>query len=432
MTLRNIPKDWKWKRLDGLVSRFDAGVSVNGGDRAANAHEFGVLKVSAVTEGTFLPEENKVIDGAELVRARLNPKSNRVVMSRANTPSLVGASAYIHGEHPNLFLSDKLWQLEPRHEANFSMRWLGFVLGSPAFRKRLGEIATGSSQSMKNISKESVMQLMLPVPPAEEQGRIAGVLDTWETAIRKIEQLIAAKKRLHEALSGKLLFGLKRLRRCGASEPKSLHWFLMSGEWPVVAIGQVAREVSAGRGEAADLPVLSCTKYDGLVDSLQYFKKQVFSHDTSKYKLVQQGQFAYATNHIEEGSIGYQDLVSAGLVSPIYTVFQADASRVDDGYLYKLLKTEKLRQLFAASTNASVDRRGSLRWKEFARIRIPLPPLAEQRRINEILNTSREEIELLRAEASALKAQKRGLMQKLLTGKWRLPMPENAKETSHA
>ena len=205
---------------------------------------------------------------------------------------------------------------------------------------------------------------------------------------------------------------------------KPVYWFAMSSEWPVVAIGEVAREVSAARGEAADLPVLSCTKHEGLVDSLQYFKKQVFSHDTAKYKLVQRGQFAYATNHIEEGSIGYQDLVHEGLVSPIYTVFQADASRVDDGYLYKLLKTEKLRQLFAASTNASVDRRGSLRWKEFARIEIPLPPLAEQRSISEILNTARDEIDLLRADASALKTQKRGLMQKLLTGEWRLPLPE--------
>lgn len=133
----------------------------------------------------------------------------------------------------------------------------------------------------------------------------------------------------------------------------------MSSSWSIVEIGQIASEVSAVNDSTDYIPVLSCTKYDGLVDSLQYFKKQVFSHDTSNYKLVRRGQFAYATNHIEEGSIGYQDLVSAGLVSPIYTVFQADASRVDDGYLYKVLKTEKLRQLFAANTNASVDRRGA-------------------------------------------------------------------------
>ncbi len=110
----------------------------------------------------------------------------------------------------------------------------------------------------------------------------------------------------------------------------------------------------------------------------------------------------------------------AGLVSPIYTVFQADASQIDDGYLYKLLKTEKLRQLFAANTNASVDRRGSLRWKEFARIHIPLPPLEEQWQISALLDEAKREITLLQAKVGAMKTQKRGLMQKLLTGQWRL------------
>lgn len=194
----------------------------------------------------------------------------------------------------------------------------------------------------------------------------------------------------------------------------------MSGDWSVVEIGQIAHEISETNSGNDYLPVLSCTKHDGLVDSLQYFDKQVFSHDTSKYKIARYGQFAYATNHIEEGSIGYQDFVPAGLVSPIYTVFQADPTKIDDGYLYKLLKTEKLRQLFAAKTNASVDRRGSLRWKEFARIHIPLPPLAEQQKINAILNVAKHEVSLLQTQVKTLKTQKRGLMQKLLTGQWRL------------
>ena len=189
-------------------------------------------------------------------------------------------------------------------------------------------------------------------------------------------------------------------------------------------IGKIAREVSTLNDNDDDLPILSCTKHDGLVDSLNYFDKKVFSHDTSKSKIVLRGQFAYATNHIEEGSIGYQDLVPAGLVSPIYTVFQTNAKKVDDGYFYKLLKTEKLRQIFSANTNASVDRRGSLRWKDFARIHIPVPPLDEQREINAALDHAKQEIALLHAEVKALKQQKRGLMQKLLTGQWRLNIPE--------
>ena len=149
-----LPASWKWQRLVEVIAKFDAGVSVNGGDRPAMESEYGVLKISAVTEGNFRPNENKVIEGLEQARASLNPKRDRLIISRANTPDLIGANAYIDPDYPNLFLSDKLWQLEPREGNELSMRWLGFVLDSTTYRKRMSEIATGSSQSMKNISQE--------------------------------------------------------------------------------------------------------------------------------------------------------------------------------------------------------------------------------------------------------------------------------------
>ena len=123
-----------------------------------------------------------------------------------------------------------------------------------------------------------------------------------------------------------------------------------------------------------------------MVESLTYFKKKVYSDDTSNYKVMRRGTFGFPSNHIEEGSIGYQDLFDAGIVSPIYYVFAADKT-VDDGFLYKLLKTDRYRQMFAAATNASVDRRGSLRWKEFAKITLLLPPLEEQQAISEAVNS---------------------------------------------
>jgi type I restriction enzyme S subunit len=185
-----------------------------------------------------------------------------------------------------------------------------------------------------------------------------------------------------------------------------------------VKIGSVAKEVKVNNDEDENIPVLSCTKHNGLVDSLSYFGKQVFSLDTSKYKVVRRGEFAYATNHIEEGSIGYQDLHDKGLVSPMYTVFKTSNS-IDDGYLYSVLKTETFRHMFQVHTSASVDRRGSLRWKEFSKLPIPMPPIEEQRRIAARLNLVRQEIDLLKRRAEAYRRQKRGLIQKLLTGTWR-------------
>ena len=91
---------------------------------------------------------------------------------------------------------------------------------------------------------------------------------------------------------------------------------------------------------------------------------------------------------------------------------------MDAEYAFAVLKTGLYRHIFEVSTSASVDRRGSLRWSEFSRLPFPVPPLAEQKAIAEVIQTSRAELVLIDAEIEALTRQKRGLMQKLLTGEW--------------
>ncbi len=117
-----------------------------------------------------------------------------------------------------------------------------------------------------------------------------------------------------------------------------------------------------------------------------------------------------------------QNLTDIGVVSPIYTVFRFDAGRIDADYACAVLKTELYRHIFEVSTSASVDRRGSLRWSVFSRLPFPVPPLAEQMAIAEVIRTSQQELDALAGEIEALSRQKRGLMQKLLTGEWRVPM----------
>ena len=74
-------------------------------------------------------------------------------------------------------------------------------------------------------------------------------------------------------------------------------------EWPTVKLGEVAEQTNHRVGEL-DVPIYSVTKYDGFVPSSEYFKKRVFSMDIRKYKLCTAGDFAYATIHLDEGSIG--------------------------------------------------------------------------------------------------------------------------------
>lgn len=128
---------------------------------------------------------------------------------------------------------------------------------------------------------------------------------------------------------------------------------------------------------------------------------------------------SYATNHIEEGSIGYQNLCETGLVSPIYTVFKT-TDAVDDSHLFRVLKSPLLIYFYQINTSASVDRRGGLRYDEFSRIHIWLPGIEEQKAIAKVFDTADQQLTLLRTQRIALDQQKRGLMQRLLTGKLRV------------
>lgn len=278
----------------------------------------------------------------------------------------------------------------------------------------------GSGTNISNLSQEILASVTIGVPPIPEQERIAHVLATWDQAIAIVERLLAISHKQNQALMQQLLTGQKRLIRFqSVTEKRHTPLGSIPADWQYPRIEAFAKEVATKRGSGSAFPVLSCTKHAGLVDSLSYFNKQVFSADTSTYKVVPRDCFVYATNHIEEGSIGYQNLYDFGLVSPMYTVFKT-TDKVLGGYLYRLLKTEHYRQIFAAATNASVDRRGSLRWKEFKKLRIPLPSLEEQRAISELLDTVDREIELVDEQLASLRAEKAALMKILLTGKRRV------------
>jgi type I restriction enzyme S subunit len=167
-----------------------------------------------------------------------------------------------------------------------------------------------------------------------------------------------------------------------------------------VALGDIARTVDRRAGDALDLPVYSVTKHRGFVPSLEYFKKQVFSRDVRKYKIVEAGEFAYATIHLDEGSIGVAP--ERCLVSPMYSVFGTDADRVDRRFLVGLLKAPLMLARYSSLGTGSAERRRSIRYSQLATCRLLLPSLEEQRRIAEVLD-----------RADALRAKRRETLARL-------------------
>lgn len=279
------------------------------------------------------------------------------------------------------------------------------------------------ASSVPTLNRNNVHGIKCVFPPPPEQKKIAKILSTWDKAITTTEQLLANSQQQKKSLTQQLLTGKKRLGLpAGSYQLQRTRYGLLPKNWEYPAIKDICVQVSEKNSESFNHPVLSCSKHAGFIDSLKYFNKKVYSDDTSGYRLIYRGCFGFPSNHIEEGSIGLQNLYDTGIVSPIYVVFRAKQSKVNNAYLYAVLKTDHYRQIFGAATNASVDRRGSLRWKEFGMIHVPLPPLEEQQKIAEVLSIADQEVTALQQKLAALKQEKKALMQQLLTAKRRVKL----------
>ncbi|RJT44317.1 restriction endonuclease subunit S [Rahnella woolbedingensis] len=278
-----------------------------------------------------------------------------------------------------------------------------------------------NSAGQSNLSGALLKKITMPVPPLPEQTKIAQILSTWDKAIATTEQLIGNSQQQKKALMQSLLTGKKRLPGFEKlNEYQTTRYGKIPLDWGFKQIDDIAKNISIKNKEGKDYPVLSCSKHSGFIDSLKYFNKKVYSDNTSGYKIIKKGWFGFPSNHIEEGSIGLQDLYEVGIVSPIYIIFGVNEKFISSLYLYALFKTDHYKQIFSASTNASVDRRGSLRWDEFGKIKVPVPSLPEQQKIAQILTAADNEIELLQKKLVFLKQEKTALMQQLLTGKRRV------------
>lgn len=195
--LGQVPEHWGGLSLKYLVSSIESGTSVNATDVPAGEGELGVLKTSCVYSGNFDPSENKAIVPDEYARASCPLVIGSLIVSRMNTPDLVGATGLVNNAPDGIFLPDRLWQV------SFSGVVSPFVYywsQSALYRAQVKVACSGTSASMQNLSQDQFKDFVLGVPPEAEQQIIAAHLDR-ETA--RIDALIAKKTRFIELLREK-------------------------------------------------------------------------------------------------------------------------------------------------------------------------------------------------------------------------------------
>lgn len=147
-----------------LLTGIEAGKNLRCEERPPHAGERGVVKVSAVTWGRFDPKQSKTLPEGYNPPSSARIRAGDLLISRANTLELVGATVLVDEEPDDLYLSDKILRLVM---PDADKRWVMWFLRSEAGRREIEQKATGNQLSMRNISQGALRAIPIPFPDAD-------------------------------------------------------------------------------------------------------------------------------------------------------------------------------------------------------------------------------------------------------------------------
>ena len=406
-------KSWDSSQLHSAIASLDAGVSVNSGDRAAGEEELGILKTSCVTFGTFNPKENKVVyEQSEIIRLKEPVSKNSIIISRMNTPKLVGANALVTDHFSNLFLPDRLWAAKLK--ASVDPVFISVLLGESRTRAAISARATGTSGSMKNITKGDVLTLPVKLPSLPEQKKIAdflGAVDDKIAALRKRECLLTDYKK--GAMQKIFTQALRFKAEDGSDFP----------DWKPYILSSIAESIGGLSGKSGD------DFGSGKAFYITY--KQIFDNskiDVSRLEkvhinlgerqnLIQYGDVLFTTSSETPSEVAFASVV----LNTLSNVFLNSFS-----FALRPYSLEELNPQFSQFLFRSVGFRklvfplaqGSTRYNisktNFMKLSISLPHPDEQQKIADFLSAIDDKITAVSAQITQMQDFKKGLLQQML------------------
>ena len=394
---RDVPPDWTIGVMDDVLRETEYGLSEPG----HSSGDVPIVGMRDLVDGAVNFEELATVDSGGNDWSMYRLRRGDILLNRTNSPDLVGKVGYVREDSDAVFASYlvRLHVDQGHADAEYVAAWLNSGIAQRAL-KRLS--TRGVSQANINPT-EFRRHCLIPVPPLTEQRKIAEILRTWDEALEKLTALRAAKARRLGSLRAGLLFGKLRLHR-------------RRHNWAATRLDAVTHELTrrnGAKGLGRDC-VMGVTKAEGVVP----MREQTIAGDISRYKRLPPRAFAYNPMRINVGSIAMNEREEEVLVSPDYVVFACNADGLEPDYLDHLRKTSWWAHYINSGGSGSVRQRTY--YDDLAALKLPLPELDEQRAIAAVLNTARADMAATEREIEAVTQQKRGLMQKLLTGEWRV------------
>jgi len=265
----------------------------------------------------------------------------------------------------------------------------------------------GHSGGVSHLNAGLLKQIGVPVPPADEQRRIAAMLSMWDQSIAATERLIANGQRQHQSLAHQLLI------------KPALH-----GAWDMKAMSAISQRIQRRALADENLPILMISSGSGFVRQDEKYSRFMAGKSVENYIALDCGEFAYNKGNsklYEFGCVFALKGHERGLVPNVYVCFKLRPS-LNGAFYEHLFRADYLHDQLGALVNKGVRNNGllNIRPNDFLACRVPVPPMEVQNQIAEVLTTAARYVELRERDLDLLKREKAALLSQLLAGKRRV------------
>lgn len=342
--------------------------------------------------------------------------SNDLFISVAGTLGLVG---FIPDELNGANLTENADKLT---NIKCNTRFLYFVLSSPLIQNIVKSTQTKNAQP--KLAIERINEFNIPIPPLPEQKKIAKILSAWDRAIEQTRQLLEAKQKLKKGLMQQLLTGRLRFPQFG---PPAKNGQIPEG-WQEVRLKDVLKVISR--------PIMfDDNKYYQLISvrrrSGGLFYRATLKGDeiaTKDLYLTRTGDFLISKMQVVHGALGLvTEEFDSMYISGSYISLNSKSKDDLDIRFFNYLSTTKrmYHNAFLSSYGVHIEKM-TFNLSLYLKSHIIIPrDLVEQKVIVDCIDHLNKNIITLKIKIDNLELQKKGMMQKLLTGEIRVKTDQN-------
>lgn len=389
-----LPSGWSTKSLRE-IGQCIGGLTYSPGDVVDKAEGMLVLRSSNIKHGELAFEDNVFVRKTIPVDAQTR-EGDILVCVRNGSRRLIGKSALIKGAGIGV-VHGAFMLLFRSNESAFVYQ----LFQSPQYYRQVHE---NLGATINSINSSDFYEFQFPFPPKEERSKIADALALWDAAIKNAERLIALRAKQRAWILSQVALFSNRKGKLGD--------FLV----------QVNRPVPRPATSYWALGIRSHGK-----GTFQRFVEDPTTVDMEELYEVKRDDLIINITFAWEGAIASVNLEDERcLVSHRFPTYEVNRNLADPRFVKYIVNRKSFFSQLALISPGGAGRNRVLNKKDFLKLAVPLPPLGEQKRLATILETLDQFIEKQTAQLTAIKNQKRGLMQKLLTGKWRPKLPESA------